>query len=183
MADAKAEGAASFEESKALLIRLFGNAHNGTLDNLLRAAAAIASSSQKNSRAEIKVNESSVPELEGAIFNVIETCRDARKWTCLHFASAGGNLPIVKAIVEKDPRLNVAIDEDGLTPLMIASRHAEIDVCRLLLASASELLRFEMLDKACLSDGRTTLHYAVQSGHIMLVKLLLEAKTNVRNYR
>lgn len=197
--DSKAEGASSFEKNKAALIRLFGNAHNGTFDNLLRASAEITKYHQTDDKDVAQIDaqigslicadtgvdahrndESATPSLTGPIFNTIKTCRDGRKWTCLHFASAGGNRPVVESILGVDPTLAVSVDVDGLTPLMIAARHAELGICQAILSSLrSDELKLEMLSKVAIKDGRSVVHYAVQSGNIEIIKIILDAGANV----
>ena len=84
--------------------------------------------------------------------------------TPLMLASIGGNLPVVKALIQQR---NALIDHVGWTPLHYACAKGQFEVAQYLIANGASV--------NALSPGNTTpLMMAVQSGNEALVKLLLD---------
>lgn len=93
--------------------------------------------------------------------------------TVLHYASAQGNLDIVKAIIEHS---DIDVNEGngmGDSPLILASRYANENIVSYLLSHPH--IRVNKSNKG----GSTALHCAARNGHVKIVKTLVKTK-NVR---
>ena len=77
----------------------------------------------------------------------------------LHEAILNGDLPEVKRILEIDPPLIDAVDEDGICMTFIAAKTGNEDVVRYIVEYSRA--SFNIVDK----DNRNTLHYAAMSGN------------------
>lgn len=86
----------------------------------------------------------------------------------LHEAILNGDLPEVKRILEIDPPLIDAVDEDGICMTFIAAKTGNEDVVRYIVEYSRA--SFNIVDK----DNRNTLHYAAMSGNTSLVRYLVE---------
>lgn len=90
--------------------------------------------------------------------------------TALSYAVLGGNIDMVKLLVEKGSDPSKAFGKRGITPLMKAVENEEIFSFLL-----SEGADFELTD----SDGWTTLFYAVSSGNLAASEKLIKAGANI----
>jgi ankyrin repeat protein len=89
--------------------------------------------------------------------------------TALHYAVRGGNLPLIKALLEKGARVD-AVDKDGLTPLLqlakTRSKADPIPVMELLVASGADVLARDDM------EGTLLMHFA-RRGNAEAVQWLL----------
>ena len=91
--------------------------------------------------------------------------------TPLMVASHMGNLEVVQAMVNVEPRIINQVDTKGRTALMFASLNNQIGIVHFLLQRNSE-------PNMSLKDGANALEIASLKGHIEIVRLLLEAGAN-----
>ena len=92
--------------------------------------------------------------------------------TPLHLDVYSGDLESAKLKLQSDPNKAKLQDENGLTPLHIASRGDAINIVKLLLGAGAD-------PKAKDPRGNTPLHIACYFGNIKTARLLLEAKAEL----
>jgi ankyrin repeat protein/L-ascorbate metabolism protein UlaG (beta-lactamase superfamily) len=85
----------------------------------------------------------------------------------IHDAVRAGNLAQVKALVAKDPKAVIAVDELGQTPLHLAAEAGRQDVVDLLIAKGAD-------KKALCRDGRNLLHCAAAGRLVDLMDRLVK---------
>ncbi|KAK5658111.1 hypothetical protein OQA88_2667 [Cercophora sp. LCS_1] len=90
-------------------------------------------------------------------------------WGALHFAASAGNLSIGRLLLDKNLYLEVK-DNMGWTPIILAACQGHTSFVDLLLDRHADL------NCQTAKEGATALYVAAQSGHVGLVKRLLEAK-------
>jgi hypothetical protein len=102
----------------------------------------------------------------------------ALAWSCpafcdaIHDAARDGDVPKVTALLRVDPRLALARDAKGDTPLHWAARNGHKDVAAVLVANKADV-------NAKNSEGETPLHCAVVNAHRDIVEYLLANKADV----
>mmetsp|Transcript_13929 Transcript_13929/g.17511 ORF Transcript_13929/g.17511 Transcript_13929/m.17511 type:complete len:166 (-) Transcript_13929:16-513(-) len=84
----------------------------------------------------------------------------------LHFAVNGGNIEILKFIIDASPVLLFKANHFGETPLHWASKFSTKDIVKLLLRNGACPERQD-------NDGNTALHWAAEYDNIDATKLLL----------
>jgi len=94
--------------------------------------------------------------------------------SALHFAVYFQRIEIVRKILARNAVPDL-IDNDGMTPLMIACRDGYADICRLLIAYGA------ILDVANPKNGMTALHYAARENKESCCHLLIKANSNLVN--
>jgi hypothetical protein len=130
--------------------------------------------------------------------------------TCLHTAAREGHLDICRLLIDKGAQME-AKNNMGYTPLHCAARSAHVDVCRLLIDKGAQIdarddFRYTPLHWAAayrenhldivrlLCDrgadiearndrGCRPLHYAAKTGHISVVKVLIDVRNAEINAR
>jgi ankyrin repeat protein len=109
-----------------------------------------------------------------------------REKTNLHFACQHGKLDIVHQLCLHGAKVS-AHDEEGHTPLMLASGGGHTRIVQRLLANAAypHVTKLGFVSRrvgpavnSVDDGGRTALHHAAEGGHHVIVKLLLEAGAN-----
>ncbi|XP_062577801.1 serine/threonine-protein phosphatase 6 regulatory ankyrin repeat subunit C-like, partial [Saccostrea cucullata] len=98
--------------------------------------------------------------------------RDRCSNTELHAAAWGGNVQIIKLLIEKKMDINT-LREDGETVLHICCRSGKIEMCEYLVKHYSDLL--EIRD----SKGWTVLHSACCGGRVEMVFYLIKNKLDL----
>ncbi|MFB6357387.1 MAG: ankyrin repeat domain-containing protein, partial [bacterium] len=98
----------------------------------------------------------------GASVNV----RDSRGWTAAHYALKTGHLVLIK-------RLKDAGSDAGITPIMIAARHAKKDILEELLTISNRVNERD-------ENGYTAITYAVEGNHEDVVDRLIESGAQPR---
>ncbi|XP_062595086.1 putative ankyrin repeat protein RF_0381 [Saccostrea cucullata] len=93
--------------------------------------------------------------------------KDKSSNTVLHDAASGGNVQIVKLLIEKKMNIN-SLQGDGKTILHQCCRLGEMEMCEYLVNHFPELL--EIRD----NRGWTVLHSACRGGSVEIVSLLIE---------
>ncbi|XP_061185021.1 ankyrin-2-like [Saccostrea echinata] len=93
--------------------------------------------------------------------------RDRFSNSVLHDAARGGNIQIVKLLIEKGMDINT-LQKDGETILHQSCRSGKMEMCRYLVNHSSDLL--EIRD----NNGWTVLHSACRGGRIEIVSFLIQ---------
>ena len=90
----------------------------------------------------------------------------------LHKAAYGGSIERLMAVLS-DGSIDINhLDEEGWTPLMIASSCGDWHVVRILLKKGADV-------SICGAGGRTALHVSATRGHLAVTKRLVSAGANV----
>ncbi|MDR3285053.1 MAG: ankyrin repeat domain-containing protein [Holosporales bacterium] len=98
--------------------------------------------------------------------------RDVFGWTPLHNAASGGNLEIVKVLLEAGANKDAIYNSYyGITPLHGAAFRGHTKVVKVLLKAGAD-------KDAKGNDGCTPLHRAASEGQVEVVKVLLAAGAN-----
>lgn len=87
--------------------------------------------------------------------------------TPLHYACRGVHPEVVRFLVEHGAEVN-AIDINGITPLLSVATRGHAEATKILLGKGADFNRQAKLDKG------SALHYAAMSGHVEVLRLLLE---------
>ena len=104
--------------------------------------------------------------------------RDDRGRTALHRAAIAGCKNTVQRLLES-PLTNVNLgDNNGLTPLILASAFDHTEVVRLLLQK-----RGIDINLKATADGYSALHYASVNGSTEVVRLLLQERESMSTLR
>ena len=116
-------------------------------------------------------------ELEKLAFLLIQfdiniNHKDEKGFGALHLASESGHYQLVKALLEKDPDINIQDEAIGRTPLMVASAKGKYQVVELLLSKNPEI-------NIQRKDGATALMLACLSGHQNTAAILLSKNPNI----
>ena len=82
-------------------------------------------------------------------------------------ASSTGDADVCERIIARQPNMLEVCDRRGRTPLILASLHGHMEVCKVLIAADADV---EAVDKA----DKTPLAYAASRGHREIAKLLLD---------
>ncbi|XP_041378594.1 E3 ubiquitin-protein ligase MIB2-like [Gigantopelta aegis] len=99
------------------------------------------------------------PQVVNERFN--ELCNS----TCLHIAAHKGKLTIVKLLIEKKSDIN-ATDDDGDTPLIVATGKQQTEVAEYLVRTGAQL---DLKN----NKGRTAIHNAAYTGQTTLIHALI----------
>ncbi len=108
--------------------------------------------------------------------NPDEPVRVNKGMTPLYYAAYYGHLEVARLLLERNAEVN-AQDDDGYTPFFCASASRNPDILQLLVDHNA--------DEYVCNKGKTSLHYAVATGHLEAARLLLErdAEVNARDDR
>jgi len=90
-------------------------------------------------------------------------------YTVMHYAVLNGRVAVVNQLLEWDPKLLDAPNDDGWTPFMVAAQEGDVDVMEALYAKGGKKLLTETFN-----FGRTPLHCAVFNDQPAAVSQLLE---------
>ncbi|KAM0752446.1 ankyrin [Meredithblackwellia eburnea MCA 4105] len=104
-----------------------------------------------------------------------EISRDTLGETCLHIASAKGNVDILTLYLSNYTFVLDWVNARGATPLHIAAMKGEVECARILIEAGADLDAPDL-------QGNTPIHYASSWGHLpvrhfilLVVKLLIDA--------
>ena len=89
----------------------------------------------------------------------------ANGFNALHFASAGGSINIVEALLQRNAALEARTSQ-GLSPLMIAAEHGREGLLRFFIQRGLDL-------NLSAKNGRTPLMLAAYAGHLGVVRAIL----------
>ena len=92
-------------------------------------------------------------------------------YTPIHLSADHGNLEVIKYLLKKSVNKNPG-NNGGVTPLHLAARNGQFDMCIMLIANISG----EKNPRD--SNGRTPLHEAAYQGYLDICKLLIYNTTN-----
>ncbi len=90
----------------------------------------------------------------------------------MHYASSGGNLKIVKVLLEHGAAVNLLSSIGGATPIFIAAQEGHLEVVKLLIDSHADVNLADL-------NGTTPLYIAAQFDHLDVVKLLVDSHADV----
>lgn len=93
----------------------------------------------------------------------------------MHWACAGGHEDILDYLVTQYAVKLDQPDEQGWTPLMIASSAGHLTIVKKLIAHKCDV-------NAQNDNGQTSLHYAASKNHFDIAKILLENGGDVNSY-
>ncbi len=82
------------------------------------------------------------------------------------------NVAEIKKLLDTDPSVVNAMDQDGWMPLHWAAWEGHEAVAKLLLEKGANV-------NIAIHDGITPLHFAAEGGHEAIVKLLIERHANI----
>ncbi|GBL81153.1 Serine/threonine-protein phosphatase 6 regulatory ankyrin repeat subunit B [Araneus ventricosus] len=94
--------------------------------------------------------------------------------TPLHFAVYPGHANVVKLLIENGANVNIA-DYKNRTAIELAVAHGKLEIVKML----SELKSINIHDKA--NDGFSLLHIAADSGHLNIIKHLIEKGADINS--
>lgn len=97
---------------------------------------------------------------------------DIMGWTSLMWACYKNRLEAVKVLIEFHAHINIVGEEDGLTPLIIASGRGYTEIVHFLLSNGAEV-------NASDKFGSTAVIWAARKGYITIVEELLAAGADV----
>ncbi|XP_062599376.1 putative ankyrin repeat protein RF_0381 [Saccostrea cucullata] len=100
--------------------------------------------------------------------------RDGFDNSILHATASGGNIKLLKYLVEKRLDINEK-QAHGKTVLHLCSMNGKIDMCKYLVNE------YHFLLKITDNDGGNALHNAAWGGHIDIVRFLLEKGLDIRS--
>ncbi|KAK3361025.1 ankyrin repeat-containing domain protein, partial [Lasiosphaeria ovina] len=96
--------------------------------------------------------------------------------TALVIAAKNKRGDFVERLLEHEPKVDLADDENGWTALHWASVNGDLAILKLLLGESRAYMYVDLLDK----ERRSGLHLAAKSGHADAVQLLLDHKADSR---
>jgi ankyrin repeat protein len=96
---------------------------------------------------------------------------DSKGWTALHYAAEGGQLEVVKWLIEMNANVNAAENDGGTALHLAAARGHKTVVMELLNRQAN----IDVTDKL----QRTALHYAAKGGHKEVGQILVDRGAKV----
>ena len=99
---------------------------------------------------------------------------DEEGFSLLHWNAKEGNAEIVQKLIHKGADIEIKDKENGSTPLLWAFQNGHTNVVKILLQNNANAF-------ATSYSGKTALHFAVQSGEVELVELLVK-KANPNIY-
>jgi len=99
--------------------------------------------------------------------------RDARKDALFYSATAGGSKLLAEILLEEGVDFNIALNNDGVTPLMVAVIFERPDLARWLIEKGAD-------PTIKTKSGQSLLYLACQPGNTELVKELIAAGANVQ---
>ena len=97
--------------------------------------------------------------------------------TPMHSAVIGGNIFIVKALIEKNARVDEP-NHGNLRPLYYAAADGKLDIVRLLLKHKADV-NAKARQSIFTRGDHTALHTAALNGHAEVVKALIESEADV----
>eukprot|EP00744_Colponema_vietnamica_P016963 GILI01023816.1.p1 GENE.GILI01023816.1~~GILI01023816.1.p1 ORF type:complete len:442 (+),score=155.43 GILI01023816.1:55-1380(+) len=100
----------------------------------------------------------------GTAAAVLNTYKDGRGRTAVHFAAVSGSVPVLEYIKAQGARLDDP-DEEGETPLLLAVTHHHIEATRWLVQNGANL-------NARRTNGSTVLHEAAGNGDVPMIEAL-----------
>lgn len=107
---------------------------------------------------------------------MINTCKEGKNKTVLHFAASRGDFSIFKYLLELGADANLKDDEDN-TALFVSAQHGNLEIVKFLLEER------KMDVNAKRKGDATLLHLAASNGDIKLLEYLLSqgAKINAKS--
>jgi len=104
---------------------------------------------------------------------------EGEDWTCFMTAAAYGHIDICRLLLDKGAFLEVR-DMNFLKTIHVAANRGQVEIIRLLCDRGVDV------ETACSVNGWRPLFYAARTGHISVVRVLIEernAKINARDSR
>jgi len=151
-----------------VLIAAGGGGRESIIKELL-SKWSVKEDDNQNKEGETKRNDSMKKEKEMKRKWLIQLIDDS---AVLFAASSGGHIGVVKMILEV-VGINVNDDNNGNSPLYVASQKGNIDVVKVLIQAGGNV------NKKNTHDGASPLCVASQNGNAATVKLLIDAGGNV----
>ncbi|XP_070568396.1 transient receptor potential cation channel subfamily A member 1 homolog isoform X2 [Ptychodera flava] len=106
---------------------------------------------------------------------------DKQQMTALHLACGHGNVECCRLLIDAGANLRCTDEENG-TPLHFAGMEGQLKICNLLFDAAYHkdgwVTISQMVTDTDMEDN-TALHLAVDNGHLEIVKLCLEKKSDI----
>lgn len=97
---------------------------------------------------------------------------DSSGYTALHYAARSGCREVCQLLLDFGANVNACTRSGNVTPLQRAAYSGHVDVVKLLLKHGAAV---------CLqdSDGKTSLHKAVEKGQLRIVEILIKTDPSV----
>eukprot|EP00658_Telonema_sp_P-2_P038215 TRINITY_DN27455_c0_g3_i1.p1 TRINITY_DN27455_c0_g3~~TRINITY_DN27455_c0_g3_i1.p1 ORF type:complete len:313 (-),score=78.93 TRINITY_DN27455_c0_g3_i1:47-985(-) len=157
------------EDPRADKERVMGNARKVVQDLFVQAQAGDLT---KFEEAMIENRDDSTPDDDEADRNLLANVKDGNSRTALHFAAHGAQPGIVEFILNRNPDMVDALDNEQNTPLHLALLKGCSETSRLLMDRGANVTLAKQ-------DGTTALHHAAASGDEALVRSIVEAKADL----
>lgn len=160
-------------------ILAYAEAGAGGLPGLNAVVHRISEEAKRRAEIMSDVVRGDVAELKKLSMHVLRTWRSVCGRSVTHVLAACSHSAAVIGIAELLDGAHLSVvDDDGLVPLSVAAKHGAYPVVAALITMKAEV---DSAVPACVATraGLTPLHFASSSGHVEVVRLLLEFRASL----